>query len=288
MSDPTPNSLPVLRRELTLHSLTSIKTYQRTYERMEWLLYLADVLVRVRGQASRRFDQEIDQVIAAIESCLTQVETSLKDTRRYYENRLRKAGIDMHSHELDYSHPLIVVLQTRTPLGRRYIQLLANLDRVAQRIDQAWYHGLINARKQLDAHQKLYFALLRTTRRVSILALGLAQRVQDADSATASIDANYANILVSRVGSAPSDESPLELSNAMSAEEQAELAESQQLATALTVSLRSAELETSPAYDAENAGHQSEDQPVEANTESPAEPPSSRGFARLSRVLSKG
>ena len=272
-----PKSLPVLRRELVLHSLTSIKTYQRTYERMEWLLYLADVLVRIRGEASRRFDQEIDQVITAIESCLTQVETSLKDTRRFYENRLRNVGIDLSSAELDYSHPLTVVLQTRTPLGRRYIQLLEALDTVAQRIDQAWYYGVINARKQLDANQKLYFGLLRTTRRVSILAQGLAKRVQEVDSTTPGLDANYANLLASRVGIAPSDEAPLELvSDGMTDGEQAELEESRQLAAALAVPF-DPELADSRAIST-----------TDTNTEIATETPSSRGFARLSRVLSGG
>ncbi|MEE4376181.1 MAG: hypothetical protein V2J55_01535, partial [Candidatus Competibacteraceae bacterium] len=226
-----PKSLPVIRRELILRSITSIKTYQRTYESMEWFLYLADVVVRVRGRASRIYDQETDQVIVAIESCFDQAETALKDTKRFYENRLRNAHVDLANTDLDYSHPKPVVLQTRTPLGRRYIALLELLDNVAQRIDMAWYYGLINARRQLDGNQKLYFWLLRTTRRVSILARGLARRVQETDTAPVGIDSTYASLLQSRVVMAPTDETPLAMeSDEMTTAEQEELKESQRLA----------------------------------------------------------
>ncbi|MCB1813986.1 MAG: DUF1845 family protein [Candidatus Competibacteraceae bacterium] len=288
-----PKSLPVIRRELTLHSMTSIKTYQRTYERMEWMLYLADVLVRVRGDASRRFDQETDQVIVAVESCLDQAQMAFRDTQRFYENRLRNAHIDLHGNALAYSHPLTLVLQTRTPLGQRYIELLEKLDTVAQRIDLAWYHGLIKARQQLDGNQKLYYWLLRTTRRVSILARGLAHRVQQADAVAPGIDANYATLLASRVGIAPNDETPLDVaSETMTVDEHAEIEESKQLIAALSVSVETApDAPVTAGESAEPECTEVETTAAEVDADSstvedvPETAAVSRGFARLSRTL---
>ena len=67
-------SLAVMQQALCLASHVGIKTYNRTFRRMDAALYLAQVVVRVQGQASRDYEPEINQVNEAISAELKRLE----------------------------------------------------------------------------------------------------------------------------------------------------------------------------------------------------------------------
>ena len=172
-----PNSVPVLRRALTLHSLHSIKVYERTWRRVDYNLYLSTILVRVGG-AAHRFRPEIAAVEAAIEACFTGVEQYFLDKLAALQARL--PGADA-TPAVAYSQPATVEALARTPAAGRFLALLEQLERACRLIDQAWFAGRLNAEQQLQHSTEVARQLTRLSARINTLARGLARRVLNAD-----------------------------------------------------------------------------------------------------------
>ncbi|MCB0121086.1 MAG: hypothetical protein KDK04_03075 [Candidatus Competibacteraceae bacterium] len=229
-------SLAVLQQSLRLASHVGIKTYNRTFRRMDAALYLAQIVVRVQGQASREYEPEIAQVNEAISAELKRLEDHLRTTGQWIKNKLKSQSSAVQG--VGYTDASTVELTVRTPKGRHYAQLLTQLEGIAQQLDQAWYEGVISDVEQIQKNHALWRASLRACQVIERLARGLAARVRDDRSPSQP----YADMLKKRTGMGPlldTDQAAPEGAlqddaTEMTAQEAAALADTEQLAAALS------------------------------------------------------
>lgn len=227
----TVKSLPVARREVTLATLVGVKVYNRTFRRVESSLYLTEVLVRVRGRASRDFEAEIAAANRLIREEFEQVETLLAERQRALRKQLTRAGLNERQHAVGYTHPTRLELTTRTPEAMHYGRLLLQLETTARLVDTLWYQGLVDARRQLVETRELYRWMQRLAGRVEQLGMELAYRVSDELRAPR---ATYQALLRKKLGVAPEGGEPLQADEfSMSAREARSLAMTEVLAEAL-------------------------------------------------------
>ncbi len=227
----TVKSLPVARQELTLATLVGIKTYNRTFRRVESSFYLTQVLVRVRGRASREFEAEIAAANQLIEDEFEQVEKRLTERRRALRKQLTNAGLHEQKHAAEYTRPTEIELTTRTPEAMRYGRMLKQLETTARMVDTLWYQGQINARQQLVSTNELYRWMQRLTGRVEQMGMELAYRVSDELRAPR---ATYQALLRKKLGVMPESGEPLQADEFnMSAREARSLAMTEVLAEAM-------------------------------------------------------
>ena len=138
---------------LTLATRGAIQTYNRTFRRVDAALYLAQIIVRVQGAASRQFAHEIDQVNAALDDELRRLEEMLASQHGWLAKRL--AASTAEAEGVIYTDPVTAPLALRTPKARRYAQALTTLDQTLQHLDCAWYDGVITDNERLQRNAQL-------------------------------------------------------------------------------------------------------------------------------------
>lgn len=186
-----PNSIPSLQQTFTLETLHAIKVFKRCYRLVDYHLYLASVIVRVRGN-SEEFKTEIDAVVSMIDSML-------EEERTYFDAHLEalktEFKIKPQDLELTYSHPETVVGTMRTPRAKRYLECLFKLETACKIINAAWFEGRIDDVQKLDLGLELQRRLIKLASRINILAKGLARRVINQDDGE---NRTYDRVLVQR------------------------------------------------------------------------------------------
>ena len=191
----------VFQHPVELATHLALKAYNRTFHRADVALYLAQIVVRVQGQASDAFATEIDQVNAAIDQELRRLEESVTTAGGWIENRLKKArrAVPVGA-GVSYTDPVTATLAARTPKARRYARLLGELDQTLRRLDLAWYEGVIEDSERLRHNGTLFRSFQRACGVIERLARGLAQRVREDAREPAPA---YAEMLVKRTGRGP-------------------------------------------------------------------------------------
>jgi len=222
---------------LSLATRGAIQTYNRTFRRVDAALYLAQIIVRVQGEASRQFAHEIDQVNTALDDELRRLEDTLA-TQRGWLSKRRAAAPAADAEGVIYTDPATATLALRTPKARRYVRLLSALDQALQRLDAAWYDDAIGDDERLDRSATLIRGFHRACGAIERLARGLAQRVRAEDGATAP-NATYQAMLIKRTGrgagEAPPDPPDADAEQPMmTATEAAGLEDMEQMAAELT------------------------------------------------------
>ena len=222
---------------LTLATRGAIQTYNRTFRRVDAALYLAQIIVRVQGEASRQFALEIQQVNAALDDELRRLEDTLA-TQRGWMTKRRAAAPAADAEGVIYTDPVTATLGLRTPKARRYVHLLTALDQALQHLDRAWYDDAIGDDERLDRSATLIRGFHRACGAIERLARGLAQRVRAEDDAAAP-NATYQAMLIKRTGrgagEAPPDPPDTDAERPMmTATEAAGLEEMEQMAADLT------------------------------------------------------
>jgi hypothetical protein len=190
---------------LTLATRGAIQTYNRTVRRVDAALYLAQIIVRVQGAASRQFAHEIDQVNAALDDELRRLEEMLAAQHGWLTKR--RAASALEAEGVIYTDPVTAPLALRTPKARRYAQALTTLDQTLQHLDCAWYDGVITDNERLQRNAQLARGFHRACGAMERLARGLAQRVR-ADDGAAPLNATYQAMLIKRTGRGAGEASP--------------------------------------------------------------------------------
>ncbi len=193
-------SLAVARKSLKLATHVGIKTYNRTFNRVDAALYLAQIVVRVQGAASRSYEREITQVNQAIDQELERLKQNVTQSQNRIKAQLQRANVSLKKPEVAYTDPNPVDLTVRTPKARQFIQLLEALEQTAQSIDAAWYAGLLSDVEQLQRADVLWRHFQRSCGVIEALARGLVRRVQQNNSTVNSV---YRDMLKSRTGWEP-------------------------------------------------------------------------------------
>ena len=194
-------SVAVLRRALTLATHAGIKTYNRTFKRIDNACYLAGIVVRLRGQLSRDYAAEIDATNQAVDHELARLAQTLNQRQAQWAKR--QTLLDT---EVSYTQPTEVVLSARTPAAARYARLLEQLEAIARLVDRAWYGGALKEQQRLSLGHELYRNSHRATQAIERLAVGLAGRVSDQQRVPNRV---YQAMLQKRLGVAPTGETPL-------------------------------------------------------------------------------
>lgn len=190
-------SRPVIHHRLVLSTHIGLKTYNRTFPRVEAALYLADVVVRVQGRASGDYADEIAQVNGAIDRELERLDGFITSQSNRIEKILQKANPPTHEEgeSVSYTRPIQVELAMRTPTVRCYARLLGMLEHTLCKLDNAWYAGAISTAEQLQHGNHLFRNFYRTTGATERLARGLARRVRDDTEMP-----GYREMLIKRTG----------------------------------------------------------------------------------------
>ena len=192
------NSRAVIRHPLDLATHLGLKTYNRTFRRVEAGLFLADVVAHLQGRASAAYAAEIAQVNAAIARELDRLVALVAAQARWIEQVVRKAAGPPAVDAVRYTQPAQVELAMRTPKARRYAELLAQLEQLLRALDAAWYAGVLDTPAQLQAGRLLFRHFHRACGVIERLARGLARRVRDDSEAP-----GYRDMLVKRTGRGP-------------------------------------------------------------------------------------
>ena len=214
-------SRAVTRYPLTLATHVGIKTYNRTFSRVEAALYLAEVVAHVQGRASVAYAPEIAQVNDAIARELARLEAFATAESRWIARTLNRAG---PPDAIRYTEPARVDLTMRTPRARRYAALLALQEETLRALDAAWHAEALATRDHLARGDLLFRHFHRACGVIERLARGLARRVRDDTTAP-----GYRDMLVKRTGRGPRREEPPEPADAaadaetMTADESASL-----------------------------------------------------------------
>jgi hypothetical protein len=260
----------MLSYPLSLATRGAIQTYNRTFRRVDAALYLAQIIVRVQGAASRQFGPEIAQVNAALDDELRRLEDTLA-TQRGWLTKRRAAAPAADAEGVIYTDPATATLALRTPKARRYARLLTALDQALQHLDHAWYDDAIGDDERLDRSAMLIRGFHRACGAIERLARGLAQRVRAEDGAAP--NATYQAMLVKRTGRG-AGEAPPEPPDTdaerpmMTAMEAAGLEEMEQMAADLTAPAPTAAQQTT-STSAEAALESPPAAPDAASEESP-------------------
>ena len=197
------NSRAVICHPLDLATHLGLKTYNRTFRRVEAGLFLADVVAHLQGRASDTYAAEIAQVNVAIARELDRLAALVVAQARWIEHVVRKAAGPPAESAVRYTQPARVELAMRTPKARRYAELLAQLEQILRALDAAWYAGALDTPAQLQAGRLLFRHFHRACGVVERLARGLARRVRDDGEAP-----GYRDMLVKRTGRGPERAEP--------------------------------------------------------------------------------
>ena len=138
------NSRAVICHPLDLATHLGLKTYNRTFRRVEAGLFLADVVAHLQGRASDAYAAEIAQVNVAIARELDRLAALVVAQARWIEHVVRKAARPPAESAVRYTQPARVELAMRTPKARRYAELLAELEQILRALDAAWYAGALD------------------------------------------------------------------------------------------------------------------------------------------------
>lgn len=272
-------SRPVVRRPVELATHLGLKTYNRTFARIEAALFLAEVIAHLQGSASRDYAGEIAQVNAAIANELDRLSAFATGESRRLDKTARQApAASGEVSTIGYTQPACVELTMRTPQMRRYADLLVAVEGASRALDRAWYAGVVPTRARLDLENLLFRHCARACGAIERLARGLARRVRD--------DAEmpgYRDMLVKRTGRAPGAANPpaveAEEREQMTAEEAASLQATEVLAHSLMAAAPVPAAE--PAVEATAAAPMSGAYPVAAGapeeTAAPAAPTEGAG-----------
>ncbi len=193
-------SRAVFTYPITLSTYIGIKTYNRTFNRIDAAFYLAQILVRVQGSASRAYEPEIAQVNVAMNQELQRLADVITTEANTLENRLKKAPTHPDPAPIRYTHPAQMELVVRTPKAGQYARLLDRLEHTARRLDTAWSLQVIDESEQLQRSNTLFRAFNRACGVIERLARGLAQRVREDDREPAPA---YTEMLIKRTGRGP-------------------------------------------------------------------------------------
>lgn len=172
-------SLPVARQSLELATLTGIKIYNRTFRRVESSMYLSQIVVRVRGRASRAFEAEISAANECIQTEFEQLQRLLAERNRQLNKRLAQAGLDRKRHVVVYTQPTTVELTTRTPEAMAYGENLKNAEFAARSLDILWYQGQLSTARHLESGYELFRWMQTVSGRIEQWSMELARRVTD-------------------------------------------------------------------------------------------------------------
>ena len=198
------HSRAVIRHPLTLATHVGLKTYNRTFGRVEAGLFLADVVTHLQGRASDAYAAEIAQVHAALARELDRLAALVTAQARWVAHvRRRHAPPGADADAIDYTQPARVELAMRTPKVRRYAELLARLEETLRALDAAWCAGAIDTPAQLQAGNLLFRQFHRGCGVIERLARGLARRVRDDSEAP-----GYRDMLIKRTGRGPERDEP--------------------------------------------------------------------------------
>ena len=202
------HSRAVIRHPLTLATHIGLKTYNRTFGRVEAGLFLADVVAHLQGRASDAYAAEIAQVHAALARELDRLAALVTAQARWVAHVRRRhappgADADADADAIDYTQPARVELAMRTPKVRRYAELLVQLEETLRALDAAWYAGAIDTPAQLQAGNRLFRQFHRGCGVIERLARGLARRVRDDSEAP-----GYRDMLIKRTGRGPERDEP--------------------------------------------------------------------------------
>jgi len=267
----------MLSYPLNLATRGAIQTYNRTFRRVDAALYLAQIIVRVQGAASRQFGPEIVQVNAALDDELRRLEDTLATQRGWLTHRRAAAApaAETEAEAVIYTDPATATLTLRTPKARRYARLLTALDQALQRLDRAWYDDAIGDDERLDRIATLIRGFHRACGAIERLARGLAQRVRAEDD-TAAPDATYQAMLIRRTGrgageAPPAPPEPDAEWPMMTATEAAGLEEMEQMAVDLAGAA-----EAAPASSLAGADPAAEEPPAAEDARESAPPTAAR------------
>lgn len=175
----TVKSLPVARQPLELATLTGIKIYNRTFRRVESSMYLSQIVVRVRGRASRAFEAEISAANGCIEKELAQLQGLLAQRNRQLNKQLAQAGLDRTRHAVTYTQPVNLELTTRTPEAMAYATHVLSAESAARTLDILWYQGQLTAADHLAFGYEVFRWMQTVTGRIEQWSMELARRVTD-------------------------------------------------------------------------------------------------------------
>lgn len=270
------SSRPVFRLPVELATHLGLKTYNRTFPRVEAALFLADVIVQLQGRASRDYADEIDQVHDAIGKeldrlhALTTEHVNLVD--RLCNGGKRRPATATPDLNIAYTQPTRVDLTMRTPQVRRYADLLAELEEMSRLLDQAWWDKQIRTARRLELENLLFRHCMKSTGIIERLARGLARRIRDDQEAP-----GYRDMLVKRTGRGPdaAEAVPAEGSEAMTADEAASLQATEAFAMSLQATETEATVTEVTASPSETAGetreaHRATDPPDGENADVPS------------------
>ena len=172
-SQQSATSIPTLQKTFTLETLNAIKVYNRCYRLVDYHLYLASVLVRVRGN-THEFGKEIETVVNRIDTLLEEACTGLDARLETLQTELNVKPQDL---QLTYSHPETVTATMRTPRAHRYLECILKLELTCKILYAAWFAGRINDVQRLDMSLTLQRQLAKLSSQINTLAKGLARRV---------------------------------------------------------------------------------------------------------------
>lgn len=173
-------SRPVLRRPLDLATHLGLKTFNRTFGRVEAAVFLAEVVAHLQGAASRERAGEIDQVNGVIAGEFDRLAAFVEGESRHLSKAApARRPADPPDADVGYTRPTAVVLTMRTPRMRRYADLIASLEGIARALDRAWFAGAIQTPARLELENVLFRNFMRTCGVVQRLAWGLGRRVRD-------------------------------------------------------------------------------------------------------------
>lgn len=233
----------VLCYPLMLGTHLGVKIYNRTFRRVDAALFLADVLVLLRGRASSEHRAEIAQVNTVIEGEFQRLDRFLADAQRRIEKRFNggdTSGNPSVTPTLLYTQPVTLTLTLRTPRARLYADLLARLEKTLEALDGAWYANQLSTVDHLQQGHDLFRNFYRTCGIIERLAWGLGRRVREADDGLAVDLPDYHAILLKRTKNAlaqdgaPELKATQEATDDMTTEETQYLEVTEALVSALT------------------------------------------------------
>lgn len=192
---------------LTLGTHLGVKTYNRTFRRIEAALFLADVLVLLRGRASSAHHAEIAQVNTVMEGEMQRLDRFLTDQERWIDKRFKASDLSKNTlpdQTILYTQPVTLTLTLRTPRARLYADLLARLEKTLEALDRAWYANGLSTVDHLQQGHLLFRNFYRTCGIIERLAWGLGRRVRESDDGLVADLPDYQAMLLKRTRTQPS------------------------------------------------------------------------------------
>ncbi len=142
-------------------------------------MYLSQIVVRVRGRASRAFEAEISAANGCIEQELDELHQRLAQRNRSLTKNLAQAGLDRTRHAVTYTQPVNLELTTRTPQAMVYAHHVRSAETAARALDILWYQGQLSAANHLASGYEMFRWMQTVTGRIEQWSMELARRVSD-------------------------------------------------------------------------------------------------------------